>query len=181
MTALGLTIGALSSQASKVTILDVLNLTGVGPVLNTNAGGGNQHQGSTNPVFSFSADLPRITFQRSNMPTSGSWLVIYQGAVTANQVPPTGSPILSGSSSLVASPADFEIDFGSASAVAQQIDTLLLTAPTSTWTIAVVETNNGGHNTTDASFQFNLLGLKAVNGALVPTLKAATQLGVMKQ
>ena len=154
-----------------------------GPVLNTNAGGDNQHQGSTNPVFSFSADLPRITFQRPNMPTSGSWLVIYQGAVTANQVPPPSplSSTLVGSLSLVASPADFEIDFGSASAVAQQIDTLLLTAPTSTWTIAVVETNNGSHNTTDASFQFNLLGLKAVNGALVPTLKAATQLGVMNQ
>ena len=82
---------------------------------------------------------------------------------------------------VVASPADFEIDFGSGSAVAQQIDTLLLTAPTSTWTIAVVETNNGGHSTTDASFQFNFLGLKAVNGALTPTLKAATQLGVMNQ
>jgi hypothetical protein len=177
MAALGLTMSALSSQAAQVTVLDVLNLTGVGPVLNTNAGGGNQHGGSTNPLFSFNGDLPRITVQRSSFGTAESYLVIYQGTITKNQAPPVGSPVLAGSDVTLANPADFYIDFSSASPVAQQIQALLLTALTSTWTIAVVEVTGGNKTKTDASFQFNFPGLKSINGALSPTLNVTTQSG----
>jgi hypothetical protein len=180
MAALGLTMGALSSQSAQINILDVLNLTGVGgpnTPLNTNSGGGNQHQGSSNPLFSFNGDLPRLTVQRSSMGTNGNYLVIYQGLVTLNQPPPTGAITLSGSNSMIANPADFYIDFGSSSAVATQIYALLLAAPTATWTIASVEVNGSGHAKTDASFQFNFPGLKVVNGALTPTLNVTTQSG----
>jgi hypothetical protein len=144
--------------------------------LNTNSGGGNQHQGNNNPVFSFN-DLPIITVQRSSMGTNGSYLVIYQGLVTLNQPSPSGAVALTGSNSMVANPADFYIDFSSSSAVASQIYALSLGVPTATWTIASVEINGSGHAKTDASFQFNFPGLQAVNGKLTPTLNVTTQSG----
>ena len=101
MVALGLTMGALSLQATQVNILDVFNLTGQGPNLITNSGGGNQHGQSKDPVFTFATgDLPRLVFQRigfSNSTSDYSYLQIYSGLVTKNQDPPAGSPIITGS------------------------------------------------------------------------------------
>jgi hypothetical protein len=177
---LGLTMSTLSSQAAQINILDVLNLTGIGgpnTPLNTNSGGGNQHQGSNNPVFSFNGDLPRITVQRSSMGTKGNYLVIYQGAVIKNQPPPAGVVQLTGSYSSLANPPDFNIDFGSLSAVATQICALLLASPTATWTIATIENTGGSNAKTDDSFQFNFPNLKVVNGALTPTINISTQVG----
>jgi len=41
--ALGLTASALSSYATTVQVIDALNLSGQGPLLISNSGGGNQH------------------------------------------------------------------------------------------------------------------------------------------
>jgi hypothetical protein len=192
-----LTLMALASltiavHAANVTILDPLNLTGVGgwtAPLNTNSGGGNQHQQSGGPIFSFLGnDLPRIIFQRSQFNKQGiSYLQIYQGVVTQNQAPPTGSPILIGSSTQGLlnpdNPPDFLIDYGSNSPVAQQVQAFLLTnGPTGTYTIAVVEAEpiGNGNNTkytTRASFMFNFQNLQIINGKLTPTFNINTQLG----
>ena len=107
LAALGLTANALSSYATQTDILDVFNSTGQGPLLIQNSGGGNQHQQSTDPVFSFpGGDLPRFIFQRSNyssQPNDYSYLQIYQGYVIKNQNPPPVSataPILQGSTAV---------------------------------------------------------------------------------
>jgi hypothetical protein len=100
MAALGLTASALSSYATQTNVLDVLNLTGQGPLLISNSGGGNQRQQSTDPVFSFYGDLPRFIFQRSNyssQPNDYSYLQIYQGYVIKNQHPP---PVLGDSADI---------------------------------------------------------------------------------
>src|SRR4029078_3274473 len=95
-TALGLTASALSSYAAQVNVIDVFNLTGQGPLLITNYGGGNQHQQSKDPVFAFNAaNLPRIIFQRlqfSSQPSDYSYVQIYKGTIkktyTTRAAPP---------------------------------------------------------------------------------------------
>jgi hypothetical protein len=186
--ALGLTASALSSYATQVNVIDVFNLTGQGPLLITNSGGGNQHQQSKDPVFAFNAgDLPRIIFQRlqfSSQPSDYSYLQIYKGTVTKNQDPPAGSPIIAGS--LVygqAYPPDFVIDFGAPNnAASQQIQSILLADPNSVYTVAVVQvsvnTQNGNLNyTTRGSVQFQFPNLKVINGQLSPNFDITTQLG----
>src|SRR5260370_2085402 len=126
MAALGLTMGALNSYATTVNILDVFNLTGQGPQLIQNSGGGNQHQQSKDPVFAFAGgDLPRIVFQRSgfsNQTSDYSYLAIYPGTVTKNQDPPAGSPIIIGSTVYggAAVIPDFTIYFGASNNTASQ-------------------------------------------------------------
>jgi hypothetical protein len=191
MAALGLTASALSSYAAQVNVLDVFNLTGQGPMLITNSGGGNQHQQSTDPLFTFNGDLPRFTFQRSqfsSQPTDYSYLQIYQGYVIKNNNPPPVSPtapILQGSTAVGPNPADFLIDFGAPNnAASQQIQALLLTNPQAVYTIAVVEVNVTGpannpkpKPTIRASVQFKFGNLNVINGQLSPTFNITTQLG----
>src|ERR1700747_2798555 len=117
--ALGLTASALSSYATQVNVIDVFNLTGQGPLLINNSGGGNQHQQSKDPIFAFNAgDLPRIIFQRSqfsSQPPDYSYLTIYKVTVTQNQAPPPppASTEIYGSRTVgLANPPDFVIDFG---------------------------------------------------------------------
>jgi len=189
--ALGLTASALSSYATQVNVLDVFNLTGQGPLLINNSGGGNQHQQSTDPVFTFNGDLPRFTFQRSqfsSQPTDYSYLQIYQGGVIKNNNPPAVSPtapILQGSTQPGPNPPDFLIDFGALNnAASQQIQALLLTNPQALYTIAVVEVNVTGpannpksNYTIRASVQFQFGKLNVINGQLSPTFNITTQLG----
>jgi hypothetical protein len=191
MAALGLTASALSSYATQTNVLDVFNLTGQGPLLINNSGGGNQHQQSTDPVFSFYGDLPRFIFQRSqfsSQPTDYSYLQIYQGYVIKNQNPPPVSstaPILQGSTAVGPNPPDYLVDFGAPNnAASQQIQALLLTNPKAVYTIAVVEVNVTGpaHNpklnyTIRASVQFGFPNLNVFNGHLVPSFKVTTQMG----
>ena len=182
MAALGLTASALSSYATQVQVIDVFNLTHQGPLLITNSGGGNQHGQSKDPVFAFNTgDLPRIIFQRSQFSTQPgdySYLTIYQGTITKNQVPPAGSPIINGSTvSGVANPPDFVIDFGASNnAAAQQIQAILVANPTSVYTVAVVEVSNNKPKTR-GSIQFQFPNLKVINGQLSPNLNITTQLG----
>jgi hypothetical protein len=186
--ALGLTASALSSYAAQVNVIDVFNLTGQGPLLITNSGGGNQHQQSKDPVFAFNAgDLPRIIFQRlqfSSQPSDYSYLQIYKGTVTKNEDPPAGSPIIAGSLAYgPADPPDFVIDFGAPNnAASQQIQSILLADPNSVYTVAVVQVNvntqNGKLNyTTRGSVQFQFPNLKVINGQLSPNFDITTQLG----
>jgi hypothetical protein len=189
MAALGLTASALSSYATTVNVTDVFNLTGQGPQLISNNGGGNQHQQSKDPVFAFNGgDLPRIIFQRlqfSSQPSDYSYLQIYKGTVTKNQVPPNGAPIIIGSSAVGPNPPDFLIDFGAANnAASQQIQAILLADPTSVYTIAVVEVNVTGNTnnpklnyTTRGSVQFQFPNLKVINGQLSLNFNITTQLG----
>jgi hypothetical protein len=191
MAALGLTASVLSSYATSVNAIDVFNLTGQGPLLINNSGGGNQHQQSTDPVFSFNGDLPRLIFQRqqfSSQPTDYSYLQIYQGYVIKNNNPPPVSstaPILNGSTAVGPNPPDFLVDFGAPNNVAsQQIRALLLTNPQAVYTIAVVEVNITGpannpksNYTIRASVQFGFPNLHVVNGQLSPTFNITTQLG----
>ena len=191
MAALGLTASTLSSYATQTNVLDVFNLTGQGPLLITNSGGGNQHQQSTDPVFAFNGDLPRFIFQRSqfsNQPTDYSYLQIYQGYVIKNQNPPPVSPtapIINGSTAVGPNPPDYLIDFGAPNnAASQQIQALLLANPKAVYTIAVVEVNvTGGTNnpksnyTIRASVQFQFPNLNVINGQLVPGFNITTQLG----
>jgi hypothetical protein len=191
LAALGLTASALSSYATQVNVLDVFNLTGQGPLLINNSGGGNQHQQSTDPVFTFNGDLPRFTFQRyqfSSQPTDYSYLQIYQGGVIKNNNPPPVSstaPILQGSTAVGPNPPDFLIDFGAPNnAASQQIQALLLTNPKALYTIAVVEVNVTGpannpksNYTIRASVQFRFGNLNVINGQLSPTFIITTQLG----
>jgi hypothetical protein len=187
---LGLTIGALSSYATTVNILDVFNLTGQGPDFITNAGGGNQHQQSKDPIFSFAGgDLPRLVFQRggfSNSTSDYSYLQIYSGPITKNQDPPAGSPIITGSTVFGGAVIpDFTIDFGAANnAASQQIQALLLAYPTITYTIAIVEVNITGPSTkpkltytTRGSVQFNFPNLHNIGGTLSNPLNINTQFG----
>src|SRR5262249_1510727 len=148
----------------------------------------NQHQQAKDPVFAFNGDLPRIIFQRlqfSSQPSDYSYLQIYKGTVTKNQVPPTGSPIINGSTTSGANPPDFLIDFGAPNnAASQQIQAILLADPNSVYTIAVVEVNvTGGTNnpksnyTTRGSVQFQFPNLKVINGQLSLNFDITTQLG----
>jgi hypothetical protein len=191
MAALGLTASAVSSYATQVNVLDVFNLTGQGPLLINNSGGGNQHQQSTDPVFTFHGDLPRFIFQRSqfsSQSTDYSYLQIYQGGVIKNNNPPpvsTTAPILQGSTAVGPNPPDFLVDFGAPNnAASQQIQALLLTNPRALYTIAVVEVNVTGpannpkpKSTIRASVQFQFGNLNVVNGQLSPTFNITTQLG----
>ena len=187
MAALGLTASALSSNATNVNVLDVFNLTGQGPLLINNSGGGNQHQQSTDPVFTFNGDLPRFTVQRSqfsSQSTDYSYLQIYQGGVIKNNNPPAVSPtapILQGSTQPGPNPPDFLIDFGAPNnAASQQLQALLLANPNPVYTIAVVEANVTGNNTKytiRASIQFQFPYLKAINGQLGPNFNITTQVG----
>ena len=192
LAALSLTANALSSYATQTDILDVFNNTGQGPLLIQNSGGGNQHQQSTDPVFSFpGGDLPRFIFQRSNystQPSDYSYLQIYQGYVIKNLNPPPVSstaPILQGSTAVGPDPADFIVDFGAPNnAASQQIRALLLSNPNAVYTIAVVEVNVTGpvnnpknNYTIRASIQFGFPYLKVINGQLSPTFNITTQLG----
>jgi len=193
--ALGMIGCVLNSQAAQVNILDIFNLTGVGgptTPLNTNSGGGNQHQQSKNPVFSFAgATLPRMVFQRSQFNGQGnSYLQIYKGTVTQNQAPPAGSPVLIGSDTEgladPSSPPDFLIDYSNyvtPGSVAEQIWNFLSADPTATYTIAVVEVTLVGNNppkpkaTTIASFQFNFANLSNSGGQPTLNISLNTQLG----
>jgi hypothetical protein len=188
--ALGLTASALSSYAAQVNVIDVFNLTGQGPLLITNSGGGNQHQQSKDPVFAFNAgNLPRIIFQRlqfSNQPSDYSYLQIYKGYVIKNNNPPAVSPqapIIQGSTASGQNPPDFVIDFGAPNnAASQQIQSILLADPNSVYTVAVVQVNvntqNGKLNyTTRGSVQFQFPHLKVINGQLSPNFDITTQLG----
>ena len=187
LAAVSLIMSALSSYAATVTVTDVFNLTGQGPQLIQNSGGGNQHQQSQDPVFVFKgADLPRIVFQRSGFSSQTSdysYLVIYPGVVIKNQNPPLSAPIITGSTVYGgATIPDFTLDFGAANnAAAQQIQAILLANPNLTYTIAVVEvhvTGNGNLNyTTRGSIQFNFPNLKVINGTLTPNLNVTTELG----
>ena len=192
--ALGLTASALSSYATtNVNVIDVFNVTGQGPLLINNSGGGNQHQQSTDPVFAFNGDLPRLIFQRSLsiQAPDFTYLQIYQGYVIKNQNPPDVSPtapMLQGSKWVGGAAPDFLIDFGDPNnAASQQIQALLRNdpnLPTSVYTIAVVEVNVTGpannpksNYTIRASVQFGFSNLHVVNGQLSPTFKITTQLG----
>jgi hypothetical protein len=187
MAALGLTASAVSSYATTVQVLDPLNFSGQGPLLISNSGGGNQHQQSTDPVFSFNGDLPRLIFQRAQMgsqPTDSSYLQIYQGGVIKNLNPPAVSPtapiIVGSTTSGVANPPDFLIDFGAPNnAAAQQIQNLLLSnpnLPNSIYSIVVVEVNNNKPRI-KATVQFGFPNTHVVNGQLSPTFNITTQLG----
>jgi hypothetical protein len=190
MAALGLTMSSLSSYAAQVNVIDVFNLTGQGPLLISNSGGGNQHQQSKDPVFAFNAgDLPRIIFQRSqfsSQPSDYSYLTIYKGTVTKNQDPPAppASAEIYGSRAVgLANPPDFVIDFGAQNnAASQQIQAILLADPNSVYTVAVVQVNVNTNNqnlnyTTRGSVQFHFPNLKVINGQLSPNLDITTQLG----
>jgi hypothetical protein len=191
MAVLGLTSSAVSSYATQVNVIDVFNLTGQGPLLINNSGGGNQHQQSKDPIFAFNAgDLPRIIFQRSQFSSQSSdysYLTIYKGTVTQNQdpPPPPASTEIYGSRAYggPADPLDFVIDFGAANnAAAQQIQAILLADPKSIYTVAVVQANvnpNNGHvnYTTRGSVQFQFPNLKVINGQLSPNFNITTQLG----
>ncbi len=184
-------MGALNSYATTVNILDVFNLTGQGPQLIQNSGGGNQHQQSKDPVFAFAGgDLPRIVFQRSgfsNQTSDYSYLAIYPGTVTKNQDPPAGSPIIIGSTVYggAAVIPDFTIDFGASNnAASQQIQAILLANPRITYTIAVVEVNVTGptnnpklNYTTRGSVQFNFPNLQNIGGKLTNPSNITTQFG----
>jgi hypothetical protein len=179
MAVLGLTMSALSSHAAQVTVIDVLNLSGAGPILNTNSGGGNQHGGSTDPIFSYNGDFPRITFQRSNMGGSTeSYIVIYPGLTIKNQAPPSSAITIADSDSTLANPPDLTIDFGSNSSTAVALRALFASNPSTTWSIAVVEVTNSGkgmNNTkTDGSFQFNFPNMTSTGA---PGFKIGTQMG----
>jgi hypothetical protein len=190
MAVVGLIMSALSSRAAQVNVIDVFNLTGQGPALIQNSGGGNQHQQSKDPVFAFlGGDLPRILFLRSQFSTSTSdysYLQIYKGTITKNQNPPAGSPIIIGSTVYGGSVApDFMIDFGAPNnAASQQIQAILLADPNSVYTIAVVEVNITGNQnnpklnyTTRGSVQFTFPNLKVINGKFVPNFDIMSQLG----
>ena len=187
MAALGLTMTALTSRATQVDILDVFNLTGQGPSLIQNSGGGNQHGQSKDPIFSFAGgDLPRLVFLRtgfSNSTADYSYLQIYSGPITKNQDPPANSPIIAGSTVYGgAAIPNFTIDFGAANnAASQQIRVLLLANPTTTYTIAIVEVNITGpvsnpklNYTTRGSVQFNLPNLQSYGGQLSTPLNINT-------
>ncbi len=181
---------ALSSYATQVNVIDVFNLTGQGPLLISNSGGGNQHQQSKDPIFAFNAgDLPRIIFQRSQFSSQlsdYSYLTIYKGTVTQNQDPPAppASAEIYGSRVVgLANPPDFVIDFGAPNnAASQQIQAILLADPNSIYTVAVVQVNVNTNNqhlnyTTRGSVQFQFPNLKVINGQLSPNFDITTQLG----
>jgi hypothetical protein len=183
MAALGMTASALSSYATSVQVIDVLNFSDQGPLLISNSGGGNQHGQAQDPLFAFNGDLPRLDFQRSQFSTQTtdySYLQIYAGTVIKNQNPPAVSPtapIIVGSTAPGPNPPDFFIDFGAPNnAASQQIQALLLLNPNPVYTIAVVEVHNNNPKIR-ASVQFQFPNLSVVNGQLSPKFNITTQMG----
>jgi hypothetical protein len=182
----------ISSQCfavNKIQIIDFFDLTGVGgPLnpLNTNAGGGNQHQQSSSPIFSF-GDMPMVIFQRSQMnPNGNSSLWICKGLVTQNQDPPPSSVLLEPSTAAgsLSTIPDYVIDYATynvAGSPGQQVWNFMSADPTANYTIAVVEItpkgNGGSNQKTLASFQFNFGNLRNVNGVPTPIFDITTQLG----
>jgi hypothetical protein len=166
MAVLGLTTSPLCTQAAQVVITDLLN-----NVLNTNNGGGNQHQGSGSPIYN-TPDVARVTVQRSSF-SGENYVVVWQGVVDKNQNPPANAAVIPGSDTTLSQPPNLVIDFA----------TLLLngTIPppvnsSTIYSIAVVEiTGNGnGKAHTRASAQFNFPNL---NSQLQNTFKINAQLG----
>jgi hypothetical protein len=164
MAVLGLTMSTLSTQAAQVVITDLMN-----NVLNTNNGGGNQHQG--NNIYN-TVDVARVTVQRSSF-SGENYVVVWQGVVDKNQNPPANAAVIPGSDTTLSQPPNLVIDFA----------TLLLngTIPppvnsSTIYSIAVVEiTGNGnGKAHTRASAQFNFPNL---NSQLQNTFKINAQLG----
>ena len=178
MAALGLTMSAVSGYAASTTFLDGLGMayslsgTEYVPVdtspLILNSGGGNQHQGNIDPVFSFLGDYPRLTIQRVNIGGVQSYLVIYPGLVVKNQSPPANATVLVGSTTALSNPADFILELGS-------LQTLLSTNMTEPWTIAVVEVDKNQHTKIDGSLQLNFPYAKSGGNAINVT----AQIGYM--
>jgi hypothetical protein len=164
MAVLGLTISTLSTQAAQVVITDLMN-----NVLNSNKGGGNQHPGSGNPVYS-TPDAARISVQRSSF-NGESYVLVWQGALVKNQAPPANAVKVPGSDTTLSNPPNLDIDFS----------TLLLNGiipppvdSTTVYSIAIMEVNGGGKVKTEVSAQFNFPNL---NSQLQNTFNITTQLG----
>jgi hypothetical protein len=162
MAVLGLTMSTLSTQAAQVVITDLMN-----NVLNTNNGGGNQHQGSN--IYN-TVDLARVTVQRSSF-SGESYVVVWQGVVDKNQNPPANAAVIPGSDTTLSQPPNLVIDFA----------TLLLngTIPppvnsSTIYSIAVVEITGNGTAHTRSSAQF---GFPDLNSQLQNTFNTTTQLG----
>jgi hypothetical protein len=162
MAVLGLTMSTLSTQAAQVVITDLMN-----NVLNTNNGGGNQHQG--NNIYN-TVDVARVTVQRSSF-SGESYVLVWQGVVDKNQNPPANATVIPGSDTTLSQPPNLVIDFA----------TLLLngTIPppvdsSTIYSIAVVEITGNGTAHTRSSAQF---GFPDLNSQLQNTFNTRTQLG----
>jgi hypothetical protein len=165
MTAVGLTMSTLSTQAAQVVITDLLN-----NVLNANNGGGNQHQGTN--IYT-TVDLARVTVQRSSF-SGESYVVVWQGVVDKNQNPPANAAVIPGSDTTLSQPPNLVIDFA----------TLLLngTIPppvnsSTIYSIAVVEITGNGNNATAHTRTSAQFGFPDLNSQLQNTFNTTTQLG----
>jgi len=165
MAVLGLTVSTLRTQAAQVVITDLLN-----NVLNTNNGGGNQHQGTN---IYYTVDLARVTVQRSSF-SGESYVVVWQGVVDKNQNPPANAAVIPGSDTTLSQPPNLVIDFA----------TLLLngTIPppvdsSTIYSIAVVEITGSGKSATAHTRTSAQFGFPNLNPQLQNTFNIKTQLG----
>jgi hypothetical protein len=160
---------AVHTQASQVALTDLLNQP-----INTDQGGGNQHQGSNiyNGLgyLGTSVDLARITIQRSAF-SGESYVVIWQGPAVKNQPPPANAIVIPGSDSLSPYPPPFVVNFSALllnGTVPPPVDA------TTIYSIAVMEVGQNGKAKTNTSAQF---GFPYLNSQLQNTFNITTQLG----
>jgi hypothetical protein len=159
----------VNTQASQVLLTDLLNQP-----INTDQGGGNQHQGSNiyNGLgyLGTSVDLARITVQRSAF-SNESYVVIWQGPVVKNQPPPASAIILPNSDSTLVNPPPFVVNFSAlllAGTIPPPVDA------TTIYSIAVIDVDKNGNTKTNTSAQF---GFPYLNSQLQNTFNMTTQLG----
>jgi hypothetical protein len=160
---------AVHTQASQVYLTDLMNQP-----INTDQGGGNQHQGSNiyNGLgyLGTSVDLARITVQRSAV-NGESYVVIWQQPIVKNIAPPDDAIVIPGSDSFSSYPLPFVINFSALllnGTVPPPVDA------TTIYSIAVIEVNKNGIKKTITSAQF---GFPYLNSQLQNTFNITTQLG----
>jgi hypothetical protein len=168
------------AQASQTILTDLLNQP-----INTDQGGGNQHQGtniytgiaspSGSPYFGTSVDLARITVQRSAF-NGESYILVWQGAVVKNQQPPPTAVKIPGSDTLLSNPPIFTFDFSALflnGTIPPPLASNSLATPT-IYSIAVIEIGSNGKPSTETSAQF---GFPYLNSQGQNLFKLGTQLG----
>jgi hypothetical protein len=159
----------VNMQASQELLTDLL-----GQPINTDQGGGNQHQGCNiyNGLgyLGTSVDLARITVARSAF-SNESYVVIWQGPVVKNQPPPANAIVLPGSDTTLAYPPPFVVSFSDLllnHVIPPPVDA------TTIYSIAIVDVDKNGNIKTNTSAQF---GFPYLNSQLQNTFNITTQLG----
>jgi hypothetical protein len=159
----------VNTQASQVLLTDL-----IGQPINTDQGGGNQHQGSNiyNGLgyLGTSPDLALITIART-ADSGESYVVIWQGVVNKNQDPPASAIKLPGSDTTLTNPPPFVVNFSAlllAGTIPPPVDA------TTIYSIAVIEVDSHGKASTKTSAQF---GFPYLNSQLQNMFDITTQLG----